>query len=75
MTLAATYFDEPASFAGPKGFFLMQTKAEVVKFLDGLLTTVRPLGFAKSTCEYLSTKMLNSATAAMQRSICAKEVR
>jgi hypothetical protein len=41
----------------------MQTKAEAVKFLDGLLTTVRPLGFAKSTCEYLSTKLLNSATA------------
>jgi hypothetical protein len=32
-TLAATYYEEPASVVGPKAFLLMQTKAEVIQFL------------------------------------------
>ena len=51
VTLAANYYDEPAFFIGPENCRLMQTKAEVVSFLDNLLVPVRPLGYAKSTCE------------------------
>ena len=41
----------------------MQTKEDVVKFLEWSFETVRPLGYAKSTCEHLSIKMLNSVMA------------
>jgi hypothetical protein len=61
--LAATFLEEPATFAGLKRFLLMQTKEEVIKFLDWSFEAVRPLGYAKSTCEYLSTKMLNPVMA------------
>jgi len=63
MSRAATFFEEPATFVGIKFFFLMQTKAEVIKFLDWSSEAVRPLGFSKSTCEYLSVKMLNPVVA------------
>lgn len=63
MTLAATFFEEPATVAGPKLFLLMQTKEDVVKFLEWSFETVRPLGYAKSTCEHLSIKVLNPVMA------------
>jgi hypothetical protein len=63
MTLAATFLEEPATVAGPKRFLLMQTKEDVVKFLEWSFETVRPLGYAKSTCEHLSIKMLNPVMA------------
>ena len=63
MALAATFFEEPATVAGPKRFLLMQTKEDVVKFLEWSFETVRPLGYAKSTCEHLSIKMLNPVMA------------
>jgi hypothetical protein len=63
MTLAATFFEEPATVAGPRRFLLIQTKEEVVKFLEWSFETVQPLGYAKSTCEHLSIKMLNPVMA------------
>ena len=48
---------------GPDNFRVMQTKAEVISFLDSLLVPVRPLGYDRSTCDYLSTKMLNPVMA------------
>ena len=61
--LAAAFYEEPASIVGPKVFLLLLTKTDVVKFLDSLQLTARPLGYAKSTLEYLATRMLNSEMA------------
>jgi hypothetical protein len=63
MTLAATFVEEPATFAGPNRFVLAQTREELVKMLNGNADTARQQGFAKSTCEYLSIKTLNSVMA------------
>lgn len=62
-TLAAAYYEEPAAIVGPKAFLLLLTKTDVVMFLDNLLLSVKPLGYAKSTSEYLATRMLNSEMA------------
>src|SRR4029077_9268987 len=62
-TLAAAFYEVPASIVGPQAFLLLLTKTDVVKFLDNLQLTARPLGYAKSTLEYLATRMLNSEMA------------
>ena len=56
VTLAATHYEEPAVIVGPESFLLLQSKPEVVNFLDSLLAPVRPLGYTKSTCDYLSAR-------------------
>ena len=61
--LAAAFYEEPASIVGPQAFLLLLTKTDVAKFLDDLLLSARPLGYAKSKLEYLATRMLNSEMA------------
>jgi hypothetical protein len=47
----------------PKRFLLLQSKKELIKLLESTLETVQPLGYARSTCQYLSIKMLNPVMA------------
>ena len=62
-TLAAAFYEVPASIVGPKTFLLLLTKTDVAKFIDSLQLVARPLGYAKSTLEFLATRMLNSEMA------------
>lgn len=61
--VTADFYEVPAFAIGPLGMRLMQTKADVVEFLDGMIAAIKPEGYTGSTREYISVKMLTSHVA------------
>jgi hypothetical protein len=61
--ITAEFFDAPACVVAPGMFRVMETKQDIEAFIEGVLARIRPLGYASTTCEYVSVKMLNPVIA------------
>lgn len=55
--------ETPANVIMPGHFRMLATMDDVVQFVGEVLATIRPLGYASTTCDSISVKLLNPRTA------------
>ena len=59
----AAFYEVPANVIMPRGFRVLTTMDDVVQFIEEVLVRIRPLGYAATTCESISIRLLNSRVA------------
>jgi hypothetical protein len=59
----AAFYETPANVIMPGQFRVLATMDDVVQFIEEVLARIGPLGYANTTCDSISVKLLNSRTA------------